>query len=149
MLACPTLAMAYYKARAAIRRPRIPAVEAPIWMLLAPPVEEADAAEADEDPVSLPDAADFPEPELKVSEMDVCTLSSSDIPELRLPELLPVAEAELLAAPAPVPVAPAAPVVLKKFELMQEDWQAPYALVSSADPLPWLHFIAHSVVALT
>jgi len=60
-----------------------------------------------------------------------------------------VAAAELLAPRLFVPVAAAPPVEVKKFELMHEDWQSPYAFVSAADPLPWLHFMAHSVVAFT
>lgn len=108
-----------------MRRPRRPAVEAPIRMLLAVlPVEEAEAAEADDEAVELPEA-------------------SSE------PELLPVAEAELLGARLLVPVAVAALVEVKNSELMQEDWQAAYACVSAADPSPWSHCMAHSVVALT
>ncbi len=62
---CLATKTAYHKARAAIRRPRRPAVEAPIWMLLAAlPVEEAEAAEADEEPVALPEA--LAEPEMKL-----------------------------------------------------------------------------------
>lgn len=67
---------------------------------------------------------------------------------MTLPELLPVADAELLGARLLVPVAAATPVEVKKSELMHDDWQSPYALVSAAEPSPWLHCIAHSVVAL-
>lgn len=43
----------HYNTTATMRRPRRPAVEAPIWMLLAVlPVEEAEAAEADDEAVS-------------------------------------------------------------------------------------------------
>lgn len=42
--------MPSYKASAAITRPRIPAVEAPIWRLVAAlPVEDAEAAASDGD----------------------------------------------------------------------------------------------------
>lgn len=42
-----------YNARAAIRRPRIPAVAVPILLLVAAPLDEADAAESVEDAVEL------------------------------------------------------------------------------------------------
>jgi hypothetical protein len=47
-----------YKARAAIMIPTIPAVEAPILMMLAAPVGECEAAE----PEAVPEAVE-PEPE--------------------------------------------------------------------------------------
>lgn len=55
---------------------------------------------------------------------------------MALPVLLPVAEAELLAARLLVPVAAIVAVEDKKFELMHEAWQAPYAAVSAGDPSP-------------
>jgi hypothetical protein len=58
---CPAPTTRHHKARAAIRRPKIPAVEAPIWMLLAAPVEDEEAADADEDAVELPDARAEPD----------------------------------------------------------------------------------------
>ena len=47
-----------YSVKAAIRRPRIPAVEAPILMLLAAPVDEADAAESVDDAVELAESSE-------------------------------------------------------------------------------------------
>lgn len=56
---------------------------------------------------------------------------------------IPVAEAELDGARVFVPVAAGVPVALRKFDLMHALWQAAYAAVSSALPLPWSHFMAH------
>lgn len=58
-----------YKASAAIRRARIPAVEAPIRTLVAAlPVDEAEAAEADDEEVGLPEApAELVEPEVIIN----------------------------------------------------------------------------------
>lgn len=67
-------------------------------VLAALPVEEAAAAEADEEAAELPDV-------------------SSEL------ELLAVADAELLGARLLVPVAEATLVEVRKSELMHEDWQ--------------------------
>lgn len=96
-----------YKAKAAMRTPTMPAVEAPIWTMLAAPVEEEDAAE--------PEAVEDEEPEEVAPE--------SEEPE----SVVAAGEAPVPEAEAPVSWAPEDPVALalKKRELMQDCWHLP------------------------
>lgn len=108
-----------------MKRPTIPAVDAPIWTwtLAATPVEVAPA----------PDAVPVADP----------------VALAPVPDAEPEATEPVVAAPEDDPAAAMAVWVVGKKLAMQACWHSAYFLVAAGEPSPWSHFMAHWVVSST